>query len=282
MHTAKWWHALQALLPAGATVAPVIVATDKTQLTQFSGGKSAYPVYLTIGNLSKAVRRKPSQNACILIAYLSRIFHEAMRIVLKPLKKAGKDGVEMTCSNGDIRCVFPILTCYCLVTCTKYGTCPKCQCPADSLGDPKAAPERTRQWTEKIINDAKVSDSPREFHKECMSHDVTGGVYTPFWQDFPYTDIHKCITPDILHQLYQGIFKHIVAWCQRIVGEKALDQRIQALPFGVGLRQFKHGISKLSQISGSERKNMAKILLGCLSGLMAPTGIKAHRALWNN
>ncbi|KAF8871060.1 hypothetical protein CPB84DRAFT_1818259 [Gymnopilus junonius] len=274
MHTAKWWHALQALLPAGATVAPVIVATDKTQLTQFSGGKSAYPVYLTIGNLSKAVRRKPSQNACILIAYLSvdklnrakmtelehrsrvqHIFHEAMRIVLEPLKKAGKDGVEMTCSNGDIRCVFPILTCYvadypeqCLVTCTKYGTCPKCQCPADSLGDPKAAPERTRQWTEKIINDAKVSDSPREFHKECMSHDVAGGVYTPFWQDFPYTDIHKCITPD-------------------------------ALPFGVGLRQFKHGISKLSQISGSEQKNMAKILLGCLSGLMAPTGIKAVRAL---
>lgn len=295
------------LLPQGATIAPVIIATDKTQLTQFSGGKAAYPVYLTIGNLSKAVRRKPSKNACILIAYLSvdklnrskmtefehrskvqRIFHEAMRIVLEPLKTAGKEGVDVTCSTGDIRRVYPILTSYvadypeqCLVACTKYGTCPKCQCPANNLGDPRPSTPRTRQWTESIIKEAKdkAGDSPKEFHKECMAHDVAGGVYVPFWQDFPYTDIHKCITPDVLHQLYQGVFKHIVAWCQRVLGEKVLDKRIQSLPLGFGLRHFKNGISNLSQISGTERKNMAKILLGCLVGIMAPSGIKAVKAL---
>ncbi|KAF8905579.1 hypothetical protein CPB84DRAFT_1625246, partial [Gymnopilus junonius] len=63
------------------------------------------------------------------------------------------------------------------------------------------------------------------------------------------------------------------------VGEKKLDQRIQSLPFGNGLRHFKNGISNLSQISGSERKNMAKILLGCLVGVMAAPGIKAVKAL---
>jgi len=46
---------LQSKLPKGATLAPVIIATDKTQLTQFSGNKSAYPVYLTIGNIPKAL-----------------------------------------------------------------------------------------------------------------------------------------------------------------------------------------------------------------------------------
>ncbi|KAF8905580.1 hypothetical protein CPB84DRAFT_1676487, partial [Gymnopilus junonius] len=248
MWTGKWWHAVQNLLPKGATVAPIIIATDKTQLTQFSGGKSAYPVYLTIGNLPKATRRRPSQHACILIAYLSvdklnrsemteaehrskvqHIFHQAMSIVLHPLKKAGKDGIRMTCSDGAVRLVFPILACYvadypeqCLVACTKYGTCPKCRCPAKELQDPAVSPPRTKTWTQQIINDAKAQaqGSPQVFHKECMANDVAGGVFTPFWQDLPFADIHKAITPDILHQLYQGIFKHLVGWCQSIVGEK--------------------------------------------------------------
>ncbi|CAA7267433.1 unnamed protein product [Cyclocybe aegerita] len=91
----------RATVPEGGTVAPVIIATDKTQLTQFLGNKSAYPVYLTIGNIPKSLRRKPTKNACVLIAYLSidkvkriemteqqhrsrmhRIFHQSMHEVL--------------------------------------------------------------------------------------------------------------------------------------------------------------------------------------------------------
>jgi hypothetical protein len=108
----KQYHRSQ--LPAHATVAPVIIAMDKTQLTQFSGGKAAYPVYMTIGNVPKALRRKPSTNTSILIAYLSvdkmdrskmaeadhrskvqRIFHESMKHIPAPLVEAGKMGVEM-------------------------------------------------------------------------------------------------------------------------------------------------------------------------------------------
>ena len=47
---------LQENLPEGATVAPIILATDKTQLTAFSGDKQAWPVYLTIGNIDKKIR----------------------------------------------------------------------------------------------------------------------------------------------------------------------------------------------------------------------------------
>ena len=56
---------LQPYLPAGAAASPVILATDKTQLTQFSGNKSAYPVYLTLGNIPRAIHHRPSEHACI-------------------------------------------------------------------------------------------------------------------------------------------------------------------------------------------------------------------------
>ncbi|KAF9015791.1 hypothetical protein BDZ89DRAFT_911199, partial [Hymenopellis radicata] len=161
MWTSKWWSHIQAMLPEGRTIAPVILATDKTQLTQFSGSKQAYPVYLTLGNIPNALRRKPTEQVCILIAYLpvekmskgrltkrehsaryQRLFHHAMRIILSPLIDAGKDGVQMVGGNGEVRHVHPILASYvadfpeqCLVTCSKYGTCPKCQVSAAHLGD---------------------------------------------------------------------------------------------------------------------------------------------------
>ncbi|EGO02491.1 hypothetical protein SERLA73DRAFT_38069, partial [Serpula lacrymans var. lacrymans S7.3] len=123
-------------LPSGAALEPVIISTDKTQLTQFSDSKSAYPVYLTLGNIPRAIRHKPSQHACILIGYLSVnkcLFHESMMVILEPLKKAGIEGMDITGSDGAVRRVYPVLACYiadypeqCLVTCTKYGTCPKC------------------------------------------------------------------------------------------------------------------------------------------------------------
>ncbi|TEB25366.1 hypothetical protein FA13DRAFT_1756601 [Coprinellus micaceus] len=277
MWTAKWWHVLQTQLPAHATVAPIIIATDKTQLTQFSGGKSAYPVYLTIGNVPKSLRRKPSSNASILIAYLSvdkidrsemtevahrskvhRVFHESMRHILAPLIEAGKKGVEMVNHLGEVRQVHPILSSYvadypeqCLVACCKSGTCPKCQCSADKLADPTPLPHRTPRWTLGVIETAKrdSNGSTHQFSKKCMEQDVTGSVYEPFWKDFPYTDIHRILTPDVLHQLYQG------------------------------LRHFKNGISALSQISGAERKDMAKILIPCLVGMAPPQVIKAVKAL---
>ena len=53
----------------GATVIPLIISSDKTRLTHFHG-KVAYPVYLTIGNIPKEIRCKPSHHAQMLIAYL--------------------------------------------------------------------------------------------------------------------------------------------------------------------------------------------------------------------
>ncbi|KAJ7751483.1 hypothetical protein DFH07DRAFT_745482 [Mycena maculata] len=111
MWTAEWWWDIQELLPIGATLAPIILASDKTQLTRFSGDKQAWPVYLTIGNVDKETRRTPSSRATILLGYipvskleifskkkrsgaLHQMFHDCMCIMLGALKAAGGHGVE--------------------------------------------------------------------------------------------------------------------------------------------------------------------------------------------
>ncbi|KAG8978586.1 hypothetical protein FRB93_010953 [Tulasnella sp. JGI-2019a] len=53
--TADWWWETQAKLCKGSTIAHVILSSDKTQLSNFSGDKSAWPVYITLGNISKDV-----------------------------------------------------------------------------------------------------------------------------------------------------------------------------------------------------------------------------------
>jgi hypothetical protein len=140
-----------------------------------------------------------------------RIFHESMRLVLEPLIEAGKNGIEMTSSDGFVRLVFPFLSCYvadypeqCLVSCTKNGTCPKCRVRANDLESVAASEPRTQNWTKEIIEEAKsqAEGNLRSFHTFCMSHDVAGGTYRPFWDGFPLCNIHQAITPDILHQLY--------------------------------------------------------------------------------
>jgi len=49
---------LKIQLPNGATVVPVIISTDKTQLFQLTGGKTAYPMYMTISNIEKSIQHK--------------------------------------------------------------------------------------------------------------------------------------------------------------------------------------------------------------------------------
>ncbi|KAG2035964.1 hypothetical protein BDR03DRAFT_834033, partial [Suillus americanus] len=52
-------------------------------------------------------------------------------------------------------------------------------------------------------------------------------VTRPFWDGFPLCDIHLSITPDILHQLYQGVVKHLIHWYSSLMSERELDDRIR-------------------------------------------------------
>ena len=262
---------------------------------------------MTLGNIPKELRRKPSEHASVLIGYLSvdkvdsvglserkqralvhQLFHASVKMIVKPLIEAGKNGIDVTGGDGKIRRVHPVLASYvadypeqCLVSCAKYGTCCICQCPDTALEDDTAKTPRRQIWTLDVLRQARMKGTrgSAAFYNSCKELNVSGYVVEPFWKDLPFTDIHLCLTPDVLHQLYQGVFKHVLEWCGDLMDESELDQRIRCLPPAFGTRHFKNGISALSQVSGSERKDMARILLGCLVGRVPNAAILTIRSL---
>lgn len=290
----------QKKLPSGATIAYVILASDKTQLTHFSGDKAAWPVYLTIGNIEKATRRKPSARATVLVGYIPvsklecfsekrrsvegyRLFHAAMQSLLEPLVKAGKEGVEMTCADGAVRCVYPILAAYiadhpeqCLIACCKESRCPRCVVTEKQRGDPIHSVLRDPDKTKAALNEEARSRGCKEF-KEWGLRPIN-----PFWADLPHCNFFECITPDILHQLHKGVFKdHIVNWSTESMqgGEDEVDRRFRAMTPHPTLRHFKKGISLVSQWTGTEYKNMEKVYLGILVGGADPAVLRAVRGV---
>ncbi|PIL28221.1 hypothetical protein GSI_09633 [Ganoderma sinense ZZ0214-1] len=241
MHIGKWWWATQKELEKekpGATVIPVIISSDKTQLTQF-GNKSTYPVYMTIGNLPKDIRSKPSRRGQILLAYLpttrlqhikskaarrrtlANLFHACMARITAPLIAAGLDGIEIASGDGVFRRGHPILAIYVgdypeqvLVTGCKTGECPKCPIPRDELGDDADMSRPFRDLGKVLDALAAADDGPRAFTRACREAGIKP-LHHPFWESLPYTNIYYAITPDILHQLYQGVVKHLVGWLQK-------------------------------------------------------------------
>ncbi|KAG8953783.1 hypothetical protein FRC03_011655 [Tulasnella sp. 419] len=303
MWSADWWWNLQNMLPEGATIAPVIIALDKTCLLNFSGDKSVYPVYITIGNLSKGVRRQPSQQATLLLGYLPipslaccsddlrssksyEVFHECMLEIMASMEKYGQEGKEMVCADGKMRKVFPILGAYIadypeqyLVACTHENRCPRCLVDPTARGHSTPTEPQHQTMTLELLRDNYDHHSV----ETTANLDEIGlrDIYPPFWINLPHTDIFSCFTPDLLHQVHKGVFKtHLVSWCKSLMAKGVLDRHYQSMPVHPSLRHFKKGIMHIKQWTGKEYKMMEKVFIGAIAGgITNPRVVTAARAL---
>ncbi|KAG8778761.1 hypothetical protein FRC12_024833 [Ceratobasidium sp. 428] len=267
------------------TIAPIIIATDKTQMTKLSGNQSAHPVYLTIGNISKSVRRQASKHATVIIGYLpvdsfkdvpqkplrqrlaAQLVHYSMSRVTAPLEEAGRTGVEMWCADGYLRRVYPLLASFvadypeqCQMACTSQSGCPKCLKKWRGRGDERrAAPRRARSTLLAIDRYLETGNA--------KALDMLGlKKWWPWWANLPFAEFASALTPDLLHQVHKGVFKdHAVRWMQRKLGAPAIDERFASMTRAKDLRHFKNGISGVEQWTGREAKEMEKVFVPLLA-----------------
>ena len=136
---------------------------------------------------------------------------------------------------------------------------------------------RDKMQTLELLTKHQQGRDPPQFKKDGLC-----AVYKPFWADLPHCDIFSCFTADLLHQLHKGVFKdHLIQWCTQLMGKKELDKRFKAMNGYPGLRHFKKGISSVSQWTGTEHKEMEKVLLGIMIGCVPSRFIAVVRSLIN-
>ncbi|KAG1879758.1 hypothetical protein F4604DRAFT_1879992 [Suillus subluteus] len=272
MYTGKWWWDTQKKLDQhcpGGMIILIIISSDKTQVTMFRN-KAAYPVYLTIGNIPKEICRKPSRSAHILLAYLptthlehisnkasrrctmANLYHACMSRVLAPLESAGLDGVKIRSGDGALRRCHPLFACFIgdypeqlLATGVKFGECPKYAL-------------------------ATLDQGNLDFVHACAAAGIKPVIH-PFWEDLPFTNIFRVITPDILHQLYQGLVKHLISWLSEACRAAEIDAQCRRLPSNHNIQLFTKGITTLLRI--------CRFLLGIIVDIHLPNNLNAGHLL---
>ena len=276
----------------GTTIIPVILSLDKTRVVPF-GTKTAYPVYMTIGNIRKDIRRKPSRRAHILVGYLpttqlphvsstsshrhmlANLFHHCFSRILDPLVHVGEAGTEMTSGDGITCHTLPLFACFVndypeqvLVLGCKTGECPKCDIDPKKIGDFDT--QSSYRDLQKVLDALSTFDhDPARYSATCSMAGIKPIVH-PFWEALPYSDVYLSLTPDVLHQLYQGVMKHLVAWVTTALNKKDLDARCQCLPPNFNIKSFTKGITSLSRLTGKEHADMCRILLGLIVDMDLP------------
>lgn len=163
------------------------------------------------------------------------------------------------------------------------GECPRCTVPFTELGDFDL--DYPLRNIGKILDALRTYETDRNnFARACQDAGVKP-IPHPYWEGLPFVDIFVAIPPDILHQLYQGLIKHLINWIKQSFDHDELDARCRTLPPNTRVWHFWKGLTHLSRPTGQEHSDLARIILGiiidmCLLGGQSPVRlIKATRAL---
>ncbi|KAG8730829.1 hypothetical protein FRC10_002340, partial [Ceratobasidium sp. 414] len=296
MWSANWWHRMQEELrkqgKRGTTIAPLVIAMDQTKLSSLCGSQKAYPVYITLGNIGKEARCQPTKRATVLLGYLpvdtfedvpndderrhmkADLVHQAMETIFAPLKAASETRVEMWCADGHLRRVYPMVAAYLanwpeqnIQSCTSEGSCPVCKTERKWRGELSDDPAPLRDHNE-TLHAIKAY-----FNFRCKRDLTDMGLKPvwPWWAGLKHVNLATCLTPDLLHQLYQGIFKtHLIRWLQYLVGIRVLDAHFVSTTQAAGMTHFAKGISHVQQWTGRESKEMIKQVLPLVAGDLKP------------
>ncbi|KAG1816960.1 hypothetical protein EV424DRAFT_1540661 [Suillus variegatus] len=277
---AAW--SMQSQLPDGATLLGVILSSDKTNITNMTGGRVAHPLLISLANIKMATRNKASSHAFLLTALLpiaeflhpvkrmqsvleARLVHQCLDIVLEPLKQAARIGRMMSDPLGNLRYCFTPLASYivdtpeaCMLACVRGKTSPITMAMYENFGDAFQHSPRTAKTTlEQLLSVACDPLDVEGYFDACAPFRLSG-VAQPFWRDWSLADPHVFFTPEALHHWHREFYDHDPL---------------------TTFRHFKDGISKLKQVTGRAQRDMQRYIVALIADAAPRSVVIAVRAL---
>jgi hypothetical protein len=310
LHSADWWWRVQEGLPQGSTIIPIICASDKAHLTNFSGDKSIWPLYMTIGNIPKDIWRERSKRAWICIGLLpttkidqveSRMqWHAAVHHILRPLRTP--DPLSLACSDGLTRKCYLILNGWvadwpeqCTVALVKQNRCPVCETPTAEFGDPRPHDG----WHQRDPADYMSDDEP--IQRSRRSQYSASGPASPNavltakekrtiagilprvneFEEYPNCSPYSLWRFDWLHVCALGIVKsHLMDWLVHCMEEWGLKDKweafLQRVPPYPELMVLNKRYSHVQQWQGKDIRHLLRYLLVSLTPLLKPPNERRH------
>jgi hypothetical protein len=267
-----------------------------------TGNQSAWPVYITVGNLSKQIRLTPSSNAVLLLALLPKFpkgfqasntceeFHKALTLIFNPIKDLYTLGTDIDCADGYVQRYYPRLAAWIgdtpelsLFTSVIGGFCSVCKVPKDCLENQSSKWERRTiaNSRKRALSHVEVQSSNNSSEDDSVQEHQQVPFTERLWPGF---DRYRIVAPDLLHQLHLGLFKHyLIPWTLELLKQAnserpvyvkvplvdALNKRLAYLPRFQGLRALLEGrLSSMSQLTGKEYRQISRIFIPAVAPLL--------------
>ncbi|KAG1802552.1 uncharacterized protein BJ212DRAFT_1449973 [Suillus subaureus] len=274
-----------------STFVPLIIDSDKTTVSVATGHTEYHLLYLLIGNIFNGVWCV-HRNGVVLVGFLAipkstkehlddkdfcnlcrQMFHSSLAKIFEPVKLNMMVPDVVHCPDSHYRHVIyrlgPYITNYpeqVALSGVVQNWCPKYVSFTMNLLTFYLLPLLwCRQHTDLLVQELP---HVHLWHEYGIIQEVV-----PFMNDFPRADIHKLLSPDILHQIIKGTFKdHLVNWVEQYL-------IVAVAPFA-GLWHFPEGCG-FKQWTGDGSKALMKVYLPAISGHVPQDVVRAFSAFLN-
>ena len=296
---------IQDCLPEGATIVPILAASDKTPVTRMTGGLEMHPLFISIGNILGHICMAATSHAWRCVAFMPipkfdvpstcqsilqhRLWHRCADIVM--------DGLTCAMANRHImvephrfwhNCFMPLATWtgdlpeQLMIACVAKNASPVMEVTHKLFGDASCHPSRTGEHILECIDNIAHMVDPWNlvrFQKQAKAIQLSS-IYLLCWRNWLHAEPSIFLIPEILHFCHKLFFDHVLKWCKEVVGEE-LDARFKCHHKRIVARHFKDGVSHVKQMMGREHRDIQCTIIAMIAGHVPPRFLRTICALIN-